>query len=611
MSETAGGRGGAAGTRRGRPSRQPASVYDPAPPVMVAGDRLVVEFVGRDNRRRTYDFTEVPVPGMRADLAAAYAIRVGHTGTLHTLASANNAWVAVKRFTSFLAALTTPPSTIADITVSHLKRYRSAKLETTTEVAVLAEMRRICRVLMEIPEQRLQPDTRSYLRVVQLATAPDRHGVPGYSDEVFHAIMRAARSDIAAIRARIRAGEQLLTRAGKPGTLTEAQQREAGELAQLAATGEVPLLRFPNGSPNPRARRDYAARLFLVSADLAPLVLLGVGLTGRNGETIKELPAAHRLLDDRAVQLEIIKRRRGAGHWFADVAWEIGDDNRALHTPGGFYLLLMGLTARSRRFSGSRTVWSVWLNGTVGDGLRDHGGHVDPFAKSLTRSMYLSRWARRHGLTENGKPLVLTMNRVKTTVERRVTRAAGGHLPSAVRTNTQDVLFSSYLAGDPEVRDWAQQVITEAIGDAETAAREAHRRIIAGNNGPVPVLGTDADAAAGAVTSTVFASCRAIDDSPFNDGVCRASFLACFACRNAAVTAEHLPGLLDLLAELERRWNDSTAEDWWRRYGQVWLSITEDILPAFTPNQLNDARSCSDGRSARLLDLLEGPKDIR
>lgn len=34
----------------------------------------------------------------------------------------------------------------------------------------------------------------------------------------------------------------------------------------------------------------------------------------------------------------------------------------------------------------------------------------------------------------------------KTTVERRTTRAVRGHLPSAVRTNTQDVLFASYLA---------------------------------------------------------------------------------------------------------------------------------------------------------------------
>ncbi|WP_216912971.1 hypothetical protein [Nocardia noduli] len=575
----------------------------------MAGDQLEVEFVGRDNRRRVYDFTEMPMPGMRVELAAAFAIRVGHTGTLHTVASANNAWTAVKRFTAFLATLATPPSTVDDITVSHLKRYRAAKLETTTEVAVLAEMRRICRVLMEIPEQHLQPDTRSYLRVGQLSTTvSDRHGVPGYSDEVFANIMRAARSDVAVIRDRIRAGEQLLVQSREPGALTEARQHEAAELAQLAATGEVPLLRFPNGSPDPRSRRDYAARLFLISADLAPLVVLGVGLTGRNSETIKELPAVHRLLDDRAVQVEIVKRRRGAGHWFAEVAWEIGAPHRALHTPGGFYLLLRELTARSRQFSGSRTLWSIWLNGSVRDRFRDNGGHMDPFAKTLDRCMNLTRWARRHDLTEHGKPLVLTMNRLKTTVERRTTRAVGGHLPSAARTNTQDVLFTNYLSGDPEVRDWAQDVVAEAIGDAETAAREAHQRIIAANNGPVPVIEADPTAM---TTVTAFASCRAIDDSPFNDGVCRASFLACFACRNAAVTAEHLPGVVDLLAELERRWHGSTAEDWWRRYGQVWMSITEDILPAFTPTQLDHARSHSDGRSTRLLDLLEGPRDIR
>jgi hypothetical protein len=175
------------------------------------------------------------------------------------------------------------------------------------------------------------------------------------------------------------------------------------------------------------------------------------------------------------------------------------------------------------------------------------GGHADPFARTLSRDLDLSRWARRHRLIENGQPLRLTLNRLKTTVERRTTRAVGGHLPSAVRTNTQDVLFASYLASDPTVRDWADGVVAEALVDAEDAARAAHQRITKGNGGPIPIVQADAETRA---TSTVFASCRDIDNSPFNEGTCRASFLTCFACRNAVVTTEHLPPLVDLLDEL-------------------------------------------------------------
>lgn len=69
------------------------------------------------------------------------------------------------------------------------------------------------------------------------------------------------------------------------------------------------------------------------------------------------------------------------------------------------------------------------------------------------------------------------MNRLKITVERRTTRAVGGHLPSAVRTSTQDLLFASYLAGDPTVRDWAEEVVAEAVTNAEAAARAAHQQL--------------------------------------------------------------------------------------------------------------------------------------
>ncbi|GAA1956713.1 hypothetical protein GCM10009754_28350 [Amycolatopsis minnesotensis] len=471
--------------------------------VELAGEGLVVRFEGRDGRARGYDFAELPVPGMRAELAAAFAVRTGYTGTLHTLSSANNAWQSLRRFAVFLAKLPGQrPDTIGEITQEHLRRFRLDRLATMSEVAVMAEMRRICRVLMEVPAEQLRPDTRAWLATSQLmVNQAGPRGVPGYSDEVFAQIVRAARSDVARIRDRIRAGERLLAAAlSGRGGLSPQQRREAAELVELAATGEVPRFRFPTGAPHPWARMDYASRLFLVSLDLAPLLVLGVAVSGRNGETIKELPAEHRRLDDQAVQVQAVKRRRGAGHWFADVVWEIGSPSRQLHTPGGLYLLLLELTARSRAFSGSATAWSVWFNGGVRDAFAG-GGHADPFAANLSRGLALGRWARRHELTENGASVQLTLNRLKTTVERRTTRAVGGHLPPAIRTNTQDVLFSSYLAGDPTVRDWAEDVVADAVSDAEAAARAAHQRVLDGSGGPLPVVEADADRRA---ATTVF-----------------------------------------------------------------------------------------------------------
>jgi hypothetical protein len=59
-------------------------------------------------------------------------------------------------------------------------------------------------------------------------------------------------------------------------------------------------------------------------------------------------------------------------------------------------------------------------------------------------------------------------------VEIRRTKQTGGHLPSAARTNTVPVLFRHYLRGDPTVTAWAEEVIGEAIADAEAAALTAH-----------------------------------------------------------------------------------------------------------------------------------------
>lgn len=91
----------------------------------------------------------------------------------------------------------------------------------------------------------------------------------------------------------------------------------------------------------------------------------------------------------------------------------------------------------------------------------------------------LSEWGTRHDLTsDDGKPLKITVNRIKTTVEVRTTKAMGGHLPSASRTNTLDVSFQHYLQGDPVVRAWAEEIMTTALEEAESTARQFKPRVL-------------------------------------------------------------------------------------------------------------------------------------
>jgi hypothetical protein len=274
---------------------------------------------------------------------------------------------------------------------------------------------------------------------------PRQPGRPGYSDGELARILAAARSDAVAACRRIEAAERLLHRyQHDPAALSETERAAGAELAAMDATGLVP------GGRSRSARRQLARQLFLTSEDLPPLLVLMVALTGRNGETVKELPAAHRLLDGKAAEMEVIKRRRGAGRWTGQAVWETGPPSRRLHTPGGFYLLVHQLTARGRRISGSSLLWSVWRSspGNTPCGAEHH----DPFASWLGQPVSLGGWAQRHDLRgDDGQPLVVQLGRLRTSAEVRRTRQLGGHLPSAARTNTMQVLWNSYLRADPLV----------------------------------------------------------------------------------------------------------------------------------------------------------------
>jgi hypothetical protein len=64
----------------------------------------------------------------------------------------------------------------------------------------------------------------------------------------------------------------------------------------------------------------------------------------------------------------------------------------------------------------------------------------------------------------------------------------GGHLPSAARTNSVPVLFRNYLRGDPAIVDWAEQIMGEAVADAEQSALAAHQRALDAAGGALRVI---------------------------------------------------------------------------------------------------------------------------
>ena len=656
-------RRGRGSTGPGRPSAMPDHSYEPPEPVReLPGGRLLVAFHGDDDRRRVFDVSGLPLPGWHQTLAAAVAERTGPSGGLRTFSAATTGWGALGRLVRFLGSLPQPPASPDQLTPGHLEAFYDHRARTTPATA-LQDMSE-ARLLFALPAlrdkvsaevldhlQRRLPAPREPRTVAAgpgIEPAPPETGAKrlttGFSDGELARLLAALRADAAKIRDRIRVGEDLLRRYQAGPLALEEEDRDRGRVLQwMAAPGQVPPP--PGAEPHPFSsdRRELAGQLFLTLRDLPPLMMLAAALSERNGETIKELPVRHRVLEDRAVELVIVKRRRGARRWFETVTWEIGAPGRELNTPGGFYLLMLELTARSRERCGSPLLWCVWRNGH-GARLGVADDHTAPFQDSLSCTSILpTAWAANRprplladpqpatagsdgaspAMHAPGLPLQVSFNRIKTSMEVRRTKRMGGHLPSAAKSNSMPVLFRNYLSGDPVITAWAEEVLGEALLDAEQSARQAHERAVrAAGGGPrvVPgpagsaaleASGLDPDTArqvADGDLDTGWTACVDHDQHPLTQEPCQVTFLDCFHCGNCLVTRDHLPRLLALLDALTQRRRELPEEVWWPRYGPAWVAIRQDILAKFTPAELQQAQAGKPHDA--LLDLVENPWEL-
>lgn len=607
---------GRGSTRAGRSAQLPVGEYEPQPAVVGAPTGLVVDFVGEDGRARRFDVGALPLLRWHESLAASWVSRTGPAGGLRTVASAMHGWGALTRMIRYLAQATRPPLHPGDLRIGHIDAYRRHRELTIGADAAGLELRMVAltfetRPLSDLVSAEVRDRMRPRLRA---RSKP----VSGYSDAELARIVSAARSDVAALRQRL-GGDGL----GKDAA-------ESGLLAEMRKSGRVTLP--GTGAPGlAAARRQVAEKIFVTRQDLIPMLVVLVATNGWNIEVAKELPSEHRVIEGLAVELELTKRRRGAGGWHRTVTWEIGPPGRELFTPGGVYLLLHQLMAPAREFLEEPSFWAVWHNhGGRGQGCRN------PFGPALDASLRPQKWVRSHDLRADepasgpegdpgpehreAAPLRLDFNRLKTSVDVRRTRQMGGHLPSAARSNTVPVLFRNYLSGDGTTIEWAQELVADTLVEVEQAAWAAHSRALAETGrtelrvvrtservpSSMPGSGLEAESghrvAAGEL-DTAWAACEDHEHHPLTGRRCAASFLACFQCGNCLVTDAHLPRLLSLLDALETRRRHMADEAWWRRYGPTWAAIRYEVLPKFSEAEVEQAQR--DKPSDSMLDLVE------
>lgn len=584
---------GRGSTRPGRQAALPPETFRPSTVTAGQGGSPVVEFAGEDGRTRCFDFADCPLPGWHEAAAPALARRVGGAGGLRTSSSSLAAWNNLRAFLRFLSALDDCPTVPADLTEAQTTTFLTAQ---TTRLGVAYGCRTTDQVwqVLRLPplSGQISPAALNALRVRAVGAPPS--GTPGYSDRELALILAAARRDVSALRERLHAGQDLLSAEANAAPVG------AGHLAAAWRDGVVPA-----EVGGWLQRQTLAEPLFVTRRDVPALLVLLVSVTGRNIETIKELTAEHLVLADRAVEVRLVKRRRGAGHWSETVTWEIGPPGRELHHPGGLYLLLDQLMGPARRLSSDPdSFWAVWRNLRHQRDAHAISEIANPFRAALTAGIEMRRWAMgTHNLVDdNGDPMPVTFKRLRTSVEVRRTRRMGGHLPSAARSNTAAVLFRNYLRADPVARDWAQDITSEALVAAEDAALAAYR---AGRRAATPPTVTQSDQASPDGEEGPWSRCRDVTSHPATGRPCRASFLDCFHCGNCMITGEHLPRLLALSDALEARRRHLPEAEWWDRYGPAWAAIGRDVLPRFTPAEISQARQ--QPSPDPLLDLVDEP----
>lgn len=580
-------------TSRNRRTPLPTQAGDLLGPTRVArheGGWWQVTFEGEDQRRRVFSTKRLPLPDLHRSFCLAIASLTEYDGVYRTLRSAEGAWNTGKRFLRYAASAEPHLRAWKSVTPGLIAGFEEARASASR---VYLEIGRLRRLVSALPAADM-PDTDTMALLRMRRPHPPTEGVGGYDEGTFRSLTLAALRDAREIISRIERGTQLLDSWRQDPSRLSDQEYARGRALDAIASGHP--VHAPDGSEDTlTSRLDLARELYLTYDDLAPLLVLFVAVTGANAETIKELPSEHSVKDDRAVAIELVKRRRFRVSELD--MWEIGTGSRELVRPGSLYLAVHALTARGRELARTDRLFAVWTNPhRGGDRTRAGGGWHYPWESTLSQApLHLSKWAQRHDLREGGSPLRVSSNRIRTSTQVRRTRELGGHLPSAARSNSQEVLFRSYVLPDSTAATWIDEVLDESFADlSRTVTPHAPDHAPHARNGPSHLEGTEGE---GWVESTGYLGCKDVLHGPFDAGHdCTQTALICFQCPNAVFAEGNLPAMLSLRDELEQRSTEVSSTDWQARYGTPWRAINEHILPRFNAEQIARARDSTNPR---------------
>jgi len=528
----------------------------------------------------------------RLALAVAYALRhlAASGGPLGARSTVKAYAVTLPKFFAYLAEAGEPVAGIETVRARHVDGFE-AWLEAAglTRIHLFTVLVKVVGVLRQIaidsPDE-VSSDLRDRLRYVSAKPFQRSRPRDAYSPFVARQLRDAARGDVAAITRRLQEGP--------PTELDPALERASAAAHAIIAERGVLTQHDPAWMQLYGARRRRAMtspqlteRLHgfhhLTAADVVPFLVMLSLETGLEIECCKALTIdCLRNACGGTVEIAYSKRRaRGAEH----KTMRVRDGGST--TPGGLIRRLVELTAATRRHRPSQSLWVYYQAGALTDGIRQPRETIDT-------------WARRHGIVDDDeRPLRLLLSRLRKThkalwylkTEGHVARFAVGHTPEVAARHYADV---------PALRPLHEATVAEAFQEAVASAvmpvmltpeQEAAWRADPTHAPNIPV-GSDPIALLDGEQDVWLASCAGFYASPHGPtgAPCPLPFWGCLECSNAVITARKLPAILSFLDFIEDQGRALSAGDWAVKFGRAHARITTDVLPAFGPTVIAEAR---------------------
>lgn len=246
--------------------------------------------------------------------------------------------------------------------------------------------------------------------------------------------------------------------------------------------------------------------------------------------------------------------------------------------------------------------WALTLNAAA----RSESGHLPLILMKDTRgtvrqppwqrAIYrLSEIAERNGLPLSGPNHWARLRKVATT--REVLADPRAYLVNGRRHSAKT--FFGHYTNSSVLRAKAGRILIDSVNDMFDSAvngptivtPDAEQAIRAGADAP----GLDPDTASALVAGQLHGphtGCRDPLDSPYEkEGtVCTKSITGtCFACPNALITLHHLPAAL-AIQDMTHPDRAADPRTWQTHWKPIYDTITDVVLPAFSPDQIQRAR---------------------